>query len=102
MQIQKDESKELSEVDLLMTRIVELEYIIEENAKREAYILLCHHIFYEQLCGTNILMPEAWGRFQRTFEESGMEVYQTHDIVEVPVVQRSPAEKVAEKSQLKM
>ncbi|CAG8817218.1 11439_t:CDS:1, partial [Racocetra persica] len=36
MQIQKDESKELSEVDLLMTRIAKLEHIIEENAKREA------------------------------------------------------------------
>ncbi|CAG8730547.1 35034_t:CDS:2, partial [Racocetra persica] len=33
MQIQKDEFKELSEVDLLITRIAELEHIIEENAK---------------------------------------------------------------------
>ncbi|CAG8730146.1 31116_t:CDS:2 [Racocetra persica] len=43
-------------------------------------------------------LPNLESRFQRIFEKSSMEVYQTHDIVEVPVVQRSPAEKVAEKS----
>ncbi|CAG8828699.1 32044_t:CDS:2, partial [Racocetra persica] len=32
----QDESKELSEVDLLMTRIAELKHIIEENTKCEA------------------------------------------------------------------
>ncbi|CAG8774189.1 9157_t:CDS:2 [Cetraspora pellucida] len=47
-------------------------------------------------------LEKAWSRFQRTFEESDIEVYQTCCIVEVPVVQRSPAKKVAEKSQLKM
>ncbi|CAG8804220.1 33567_t:CDS:2, partial [Racocetra persica] len=36
LRMQKDKSKELSEVDLLMTRIAELEYIIEENTKHEA------------------------------------------------------------------
>ncbi|CAG8800991.1 17871_t:CDS:1, partial [Gigaspora rosea] len=33
---------------------------------------------------------------------SGMEVYQTRGIVEVPVIQKSLAEKAAEKSQSKM
>ncbi|CAG8763975.1 3951_t:CDS:1, partial [Cetraspora pellucida] len=39
------------------------------------YMLSCHHIFHKQLCGANILTPKAWVNFQRTFEESGMEVY---------------------------
>ncbi|RIB18653.1 hypothetical protein C2G38_2184042 [Gigaspora rosea] len=37
-----------------------------------------------------------------TFEESGMEVYQTRGIVEIPVIQKSSAKKAAEKSQSKM
>ncbi|CAG8479490.1 1369_t:CDS:2 [Gigaspora rosea] len=66
------------------------------------YMLPYRHIFHKQLCGSNILTPETWDYFQRTFEESGMEVYQTRGIVEVPVIQKSSAEKAAEKSQLKM
>ncbi|CAG8798730.1 28731_t:CDS:2, partial [Gigaspora margarita] len=66
------------------------------------YMLSCYYVLYEQLCRTNILMPETWGYFQRTFEESGIEVYQTHGIVEVPVIQKSSTEKAAEKSQSKM
>ncbi|CAG8828684.1 24255_t:CDS:1, partial [Cetraspora pellucida] len=66
------------------------------------YILLCRHIFHEQLCSANILMSETWRNFQKTFEENGMEVYQTHGIVEVPVIQKSLTEKTAEKSQSKM
>ncbi|CAG8744914.1 16050_t:CDS:1 [Cetraspora pellucida] len=63
------------------------------------YMLLCHYIFHKQLCGSNILTPEAWGNFQRTFEEGGIEVYQTHGIVKVPVIQNSAEKKAAEKSQ---
>ncbi|CAG8733876.1 14596_t:CDS:2 [Cetraspora pellucida] len=66
------------------------------------YMLLCCHIFHEQLCGSNILTPEAWNNFQRTFKESGMEVYQTCSIVEVPVIQNSAEKKAAEKSQSRM
>ncbi|CAG8784891.1 1324_t:CDS:1, partial [Dentiscutata erythropus] len=66
------------------------------------YMLLCHYIFYEQLCGSNILMLETWGYFQRTFEESGMKVYQTRGFVKVPIIQKLSAKKAAEKSQLKM
>ncbi|CAG8847413.1 16909_t:CDS:1, partial [Gigaspora margarita] len=66
------------------------------------YMLPCRYIFHKQLCGTNILTPKTWSYFQRTFEESGMEVYQTRGIVEVPVIQKSLAEKAAEKSQSKM
>src|SRR5260363_399946 len=32
------------------------------------YMLLCRHIFHEQLGGANILTPEIWSYFQRTFE----------------------------------
>ncbi|CAG8799295.1 2186_t:CDS:2, partial [Dentiscutata erythropus] len=66
------------------------------------YMLLRCHIFHEQLCGTNILTPEAWENFQRTFEEGGLEVYQTRGIVEIPVVQTPAADKAAKKSQSKM
>ncbi|CAG8478152.1 21056_t:CDS:2 [Gigaspora rosea] len=34
---------------------------------------------------TNILMPKTWSYFQRTFEASSMKVYQTRNIVELPV-----------------
>ncbi|CAG8804843.1 24053_t:CDS:2, partial [Dentiscutata erythropus] len=51
---------------------------------------------------TNILMPKTWSYFHRTFEESGIKVYQTRGIVEVPVIWKSLAEKAVEKSQLKM
>ncbi|CAG8733796.1 4605_t:CDS:1 [Gigaspora rosea] len=66
------------------------------------YMLPWRYIFYEQLCGSNILIPEAWENFQKTFEESGIEVYQTRGIVEVPVIPKSSSEKAAEKSQLRM
>ncbi|RIB15631.1 hypothetical protein C2G38_2191960 [Gigaspora rosea] len=66
------------------------------------YMLLCRHIFHEQLCGANILMPEAWENFQRTFEESGIEVYQTRGIVEISAVQIFAADKAAEKTRSKM
>ncbi|CAG8839036.1 12065_t:CDS:1, partial [Cetraspora pellucida] len=66
------------------------------------YILSCRHIFHEQLCGANILTSETWRNFQKTFEENDMKVYQTHSIVEVPVIQKSLTEKTAEKSQSKM
>ncbi|CAG8723825.1 9095_t:CDS:2, partial [Gigaspora rosea] len=66
------------------------------------YMLPCRHIFREQLCGSKILTSEAWGNFQQIFEESGMEVYQTRGIVEVPVIQKLLAEKAAEKSQSRM
>ncbi|CAG8597736.1 14519_t:CDS:2 [Racocetra persica] len=36
------------------------------------YMLPCHHIFHKQLCGANILTPEARASFQETFKESGM------------------------------
>ncbi|CAG8678699.1 4325_t:CDS:2 [Gigaspora margarita] len=62
------------------------------------YMLSYCYIFYKQLCRTNILMPETWSYFQRTFEESDMEVYQIHGIVEVSVIQKSLAEKAAKKS----
>ncbi|CAG8806784.1 5183_t:CDS:2 [Gigaspora margarita] len=66
------------------------------------YMLPYHHIFHKQLCKTNILISKTWSYFQRIFEESGMEVYQIHSIVEVLVIQKSLAEKAAKKSQSKM
>ncbi|CAG8504518.1 22551_t:CDS:1, partial [Gigaspora rosea] len=57
------------------------------------YMLLCRHIFHKQLCGANILTPETWSYFQKTFGESGIEVYQTHGIVEIPVTRNHQLKK---------
>ena len=62
------------------------------------YMLPCRHILHQQLCGdTDILMPEVWRSFQETFEESGLEVYQSHGLVEVPQLQVK-TEKATEKN----
>ena len=61
-------------------------------------MLPCHHILHQQLCGdTNILMSEVWRSFQETFEESGLEVYQSRGLVEVPQLQVE-TEKATEKN----
>ncbi|CAG8551684.1 25030_t:CDS:1, partial [Racocetra persica] len=58
------------------------------------YMLPCRHIFHKQLCGdSNILMLEMWYYFQGTFKESGIEVYQSRQLVEILLIQRSDAEK---------
>ncbi|CAG8593126.1 4178_t:CDS:1, partial [Gigaspora rosea] len=62
------------------------------------YMLPCHYIFHEQLCGVNILTLEVWESFHRAFEEGGMEVYQTRGLVEIPVPQIPAADKADEKS----
>ncbi|CAG8583489.1 13906_t:CDS:2 [Cetraspora pellucida] len=57
----------------------------------------------EGKCAPNLASAECSYRFfNRTFEEGGMEVYQTCSIVEVPVIQNSVEKKAAEKSQSRM
>ncbi|CAG8570414.1 5911_t:CDS:2, partial [Scutellospora calospora] len=54
----------------------------------------------KKLCSdSSILMSEVWYCFQETFIESGLEVYQLRQLVEIPLIQKSDAEKNAEKSQ---
>ena len=66
------------------------------------YMLSCHHILHKQLCSNiNILMPEMWRGFQETFEENGLEVYQSRGLVDVAQYQVE-VEKVAEKNRLSM
>ncbi|CAG8801344.1 21926_t:CDS:1, partial [Dentiscutata erythropus] len=47
---------------------------------------------------SSILISEVWYYFQKTFNESGLEVYQLYQLIEIPLIQRSDAEKNAEKS----
>jgi len=66
------------------------------------YMLPCHHILHKQLCGDiDILMPEMWRGFQETFEENGLEVYQSRGLVDVAQYQVE-VEKVVEKNRLSM
>ena len=46
---------------------------------RNRYLLPCRHIFHEHLYGNvKLLTADAWRTFQRIFEESGFEVYESH------------------------
>lgn len=66
------------------------------------YMLPCRHILHQQLCGrVDILTPEIWKNFQETFEENGLDVYQSRGLVEVPR-QQVEIEKIAEKNRLTM
>ena len=66
------------------------------------YMLPCRHILHKQLCGDiDILTPEVWRSFQDTFEESGLEVYQSRSLVEIPQP-HAETKKVAEKNRLMM
>jgi len=66
------------------------------------YMLPCRHILHKQLCGDiDILTPEVWRSFQDTFEESGLKVYQSRGLVEIPQP-HAETEKVAEKNRLTM
>ena len=52
------------------------------------YLLPCRHIFHEQIYGaTKILTAEKWASFQNLFEESGFEIYQSRERVEVEEIQ---------------
>jgi hypothetical protein len=44
----------------------------------------CRHIFHEDTYGTKLLTAECWTVFQQLFAESGFEVYQSRELVEVP------------------
>ncbi len=49
---------------------------------RNRYLLPCRHIFHEYLYGNvKLLTADAWKTFQRIFEESGFEVYESHGSV---------------------
>ena len=66
-----------------------------------SYLLPCRHIFHQQLCGvSDILTPEVWRSFQHTFEESGLEIYQSRGLVEVVEARQTEAERGAERRRL--
>ena len=46
------------------------------------YLLPCRHIFHEHMYGNvKLLTADAWRAFQRIFEESGFEVYESREQV---------------------
>ncbi|KAG0061471.1 hypothetical protein BGZ92_006474, partial [Podila epicladia] len=68
------------------------------------YYLPCRHILQEHLFGDHeqpFLSDDAWKTFQHMFEESGMEVYQSRERVEVPMPIMTPDERIAEAYRLK-
>jgi hypothetical protein len=61
------------------------------------YLLPCKHIFHEHMYGANkLLAGEGWRRFQRMFEESGFEVYESRGLVEVERVEQTEEERGVE------
>lgn len=67
------------------------------------YMLPCRHIFHEELCGdARILTPEVWRDFQQTFEENGMEVYQSRESIRVLQPEPTVEEKNMETRRLAM
>jgi len=56
------------------------------------YLVPCRHIFHEDTYGNKLLTIEQWAKFQQLFAESGFEVYQTRELVEVQPVQAEERE----------
>ena len=62
------------------------------------YLLPCKHIFHEHMHGTNkLLAGDGWMKFQRMFEESGFEVYESRGLMEVEDVGQTEEEREAER-----
>ena len=49
---------------------------------RNRYLLPCKHIFHEHMyCNVKLLTTDTWRMFQKIFEESGFEVYESRELV---------------------
>ena len=58
------------------------------------YLLPCKHIFHDHIYGTNkLLNSNAWIRFQQMFEDSGFEIYEHRELVEVKNLKKTKEEK---------
>ena len=65
------------------------------------YLLPCRHIFHEHIYGENrLLTEEVWRNFQLMFEETGFEVYEHRERVEVAEPLQTEAEREAEARRL--
>ena len=60
------------------------------------YLLPCCHIFHEHLFGQKLLTDISWHSFQLMFEESGFEIYEHREYVDVPEDEPTQAERDAE------
>ncbi len=61
---------------------------------RNRYLLLCKHIFHEHMYGNmKLLTADVWEMFQRIFEESGYEVYESRESV-IEFVQMEQQKKI--------
>ena len=65
------------------------------------YLLPCRHMFHEHIYGENrLLTEEIWKSFQLMFEESGFEVYEHRERVEVANPLQTETERKAEARRL--
>ena len=49
---------------------------------RNRYLLPCKHIFHEHMYGNSkLLTTDVWKIFQKMFEESGFEIYESRESV---------------------
>ena len=69
------------------------------------YLLPCRHILHAHIFGTDppekLLTIEDWRNFQHMFDESGLDVYRSRELVEVPVHIETEEEKKQEMYRLK-
>lgn len=65
------------------------------------YALPCKHIFHEHVYGTTkLLTSRTWRNFQIVFEESGFEVYERREVVEVDELEEIKEQGEAESRRL--
>ena len=69
------------------------------------YLLPCRHILHEHLFGNdgnNLLTDEVWLTYRRMYNESGMDVYRSRELIEVPVRVPTEEEQNTERFRLKV
>ena len=65
---------------------------------RNRFLLPCKHIFHEHMYGSvELLTTQVWELFQRMFEESGFEIYESRELV---MVEQTEQQKEAESRKL--
>ena len=65
---------------------------------RNRYLLPCKHIFHEHMHGSiKLLTDQTWKIFQKMFEETGFEIYESRKLV---IIEKTEQQKAAESRKL--
>lgn len=71
----------------------------------QRYYVPCKHILHAHVFGNQdqpLLTEDAWKTFRHLFEESGMEVYRSHELMEIPLQVMTQEEVKAEDQRLRV